>query len=150
VRRAAPAKSQSGVVDLEHNLLRLRLPKIATSCSCPAPVRGLSPPGRQQIGIRIAPAARHIDNAGRRRPTFLSDPRLPWSIDAVAPDPTEPRSCSRLLICLQINRQTIAGDVASRKTALTGGVPWWTSAGFSPTRAVRRQSQVGWKRELDR
>jgi hypothetical protein len=40
----------------------------------------------------------------------------------VAPDPTEPKPCSRLLICLQINRQTIAGKVAARKAVLTGGL----------------------------
>jgi hypothetical protein len=31
------------------------------------------------------------------------------SIAAAAPDPTEPKPYSRLLICLQINQQTIAG-----------------------------------------
>jgi hypothetical protein len=36
---------------------------------------GLSPPNCQQIGMHIMPAG-HIDNAGRRRPTFLNDPKL--------------------------------------------------------------------------
>jgi hypothetical protein len=47
----------------------------------------------------------------------------PSSIAAAAPDPTEPKPCSRLLICLQINQQTIAGETAARKAALTGGLP---------------------------
>jgi hypothetical protein len=35
----------------------------------------------------------------------------------------EPKPCSRLLICLQINQQTIAGKVVARNAALTGGLP---------------------------
>src|SRR5260221_8978026 len=46
----------------------------------------------------------------------------PSSIAAAAPDPTEPNPCSRLLICLQINQQTMAGKVGARKAALTGGL----------------------------
>jgi hypothetical protein len=46
------------------------------------------------------------------------------TIVAVAPDPTEPKPCSRLLICLQINQQTIAGKIAARKAALTEGLRW--------------------------
>ena len=51
-----------------------------------------------------------------------SEASRPWSIAVVAPDPTEPKPCSRLLICLQINQQTIAGKIAARKAALTGGL----------------------------
>jgi hypothetical protein len=39
-----------------------------------------------------------------------------------SPDPTESKPCSRLLICLQINQQTIAAKVLDRKAALTGGL----------------------------
>jgi len=60
----------------------------------------------------------HFDDAGRRRLALLNDP----TIVAVAPDPTESKPCSRLLICLQINQQTIAGKVAARKAVFTGGL----------------------------
>ena len=50
----------------------------------------------------------HFDDAGRRRLALLNDP----TIVAVAPDPTESKPCSRLLICLQINQQTIAGKLS--------------------------------------
>jgi hypothetical protein len=42
---------------------------------------------------------------------------------AVAPDPTEPKPCSRLLICLQISQPTIAGKVTAGKAALKEWLP---------------------------
>jgi transposase-like protein len=53
----------------------------------------------------------------------------PSSIAAAAPDPTEPKPCSRLLICLQINQQTIASKVVARNAALIGGLHLSLAAG---------------------
>jgi len=61
----------------------------------------------------------------RRSPKLPGFPRRSEAsrsstIVAAAPDPTKSQPCSRSLICLQINQQTIAGKVAARKVAPTG------------------------------
>jgi hypothetical protein len=72
--------------------------------------------------------AHHAGVPHRRRspkvPGFpqRSEASRPSTIVAAAPDLTEPKPCSRLLICLQINQQTIAGKVLARKAALAGGL----------------------------
>ena len=66
------------------------------------------------------PHRRHSPKPGFPR---RSEASRSSTIVAVAPDPTEPKPCSRLLICLQINQQTIAGKVAARKAALAAGLP---------------------------
>jgi hypothetical protein len=70
------------------------------------------------------------------------------TIAAVAPDPTEPRPCSRLPICLQINQQAIAGKASTRKAVPTGGLPWLhrfhrCSGGWrAPSRPVPHRSRI--------
>src|SRR6185437_11922742 len=65
--------------------------------------------------------AHHAGGPHRQRwpkaPDFpqRSEASRPSSIVAVALDPTEPKPCSRLLICWQINQQTIVRKVAARK-----------------------------------
>ena len=65
--------------------------------------------GRGRRRARTSPAG----SGTRTRPRRSATPP--------APPATQGRA-SRLLICLQINPQTIAGKVAARKAALTGGL----------------------------
>jgi hypothetical protein len=74
------------------------------------------------------------------------------TIVAVAPDPTESKPCSRSLICLLINQQTVAGKVAARKVAPAGGLPIFGPAGNSTSvsawRLATRKSRLSMRAEV--
>jgi len=107
-----------------------RRPQIAPRSSAAAPSRlPMTPFGPAAAKPSANCDAHHAGGPPRRRSPKLSGfPRRseasrPSTISAAVPDPTKSKPCSRSLICLQINQQTIAGKVAARKAALTGGVP---------------------------
>ena len=106
-----------------------RLPQIPPRSAAAAPSRlPMNPFGPAAAKPSANWDVHHAGVPHRRRspkvPGFpqRSEASRSSSIVAVAPDPTEPKPCSRLPICLQINQQTIAGKVAARKAALTGGL----------------------------
>src|ERR1700691_2004098 len=106
-----------------------RLPQIARRSPAAAPSRlPMNPLGPAAAKPSANWDAHHAGVPHRRRSPKLpgfplrSEASRSSTIVAVAPDPPESKPCSRLLICLQINQQTIAAKVLDRKAALAGGL----------------------------
>ena len=106
-----------------------RLPQIVPRSPAAAPSRlPMNPFGPAAAKPSANWDAHHAAALHRRRSLKLlgfpqrSEASQSPTIVAVALDPTESKPCSRSLICLQINQQTIAGKVPNRKAVPTGGL----------------------------
>ena len=107
--------------------MRPRRPQIAPRSPAAAPSRfPMNPLGPAAAKPSADWGAHHAGVPHRRHSPRVPDfPRqfeasqAPSNADA-APDPTKPKPCSRSLIRLQINQQTIAAKMVDRKAVLTG------------------------------